>query len=63
MATAIPMREFHLTIFAPRGLRAAEYDALRRTLDGAGLRAKLGRVVRGVLRRPSLSKVRVTITR
>jgi hypothetical protein len=58
------MDEFHLSVFAPRGLRAAEYDALRRTLDGAGFRTKLERAVRGVFRRfPSLGKVKITITR
>jgi hypothetical protein len=64
MAKAILMDEFHLTVFVPRGLRAAEYDAVRRTLDGVGFRAKLGRAARGVFRQyPSLSKVKITITR
>jgi hypothetical protein len=64
MATAMLMGAFYLSVFAPRGLRAAEYDALRRTLDGAGFRAKLGRAVRGVFRRyPSLNKAKIRITR
>jgi hypothetical protein len=63
VARAILMDEFHLSVFARRGLRAAEYDALRRTLDGAGFRAKLGRAVRGVFRRYPPFKAKIRITR
>jgi hypothetical protein len=64
MATAILMDQFHLTVFVPRGLRAAGYDAIRRTLDGAGFRTRPGRAVRGVFRRyPSLTKAKIRITR
>jgi hypothetical protein len=56
--------EFHLTIIAPRGLPEEEYDMVRRTLDRADFRRRLGLVVRKVFRRYSaLAIVRVTISR
>ena len=44
------MEEFHLTVFAPRGLPALEYDTMRQTLDDPHFHAELDRAVRG--RRP-----------
>jgi hypothetical protein len=64
MATAVLMDEFHPTVFVPCGLRAAGYDAIRRTLDGAGFRNRLGRAARGVFRQyPSPARVKIPITR
>ena len=64
MAKSVLMDQFHLTVLVPAGLHAREAAAIRRTLDGSGFRARLGRAVRGVFRRyPSLRKARITITR
>ena len=64
MARAILMEEFHLPIYAPRGLPNQEYDAIRRTLDDAHFQLGLRRVVRRFCRRhPSLGRVRVRLTR
>ena len=64
MARAILMEEFHLPLYAPRGLPGQEYNAIRRTLDGAHFRVGLRRVVRRFCRRqPSLARVRVQFTR
>ena len=64
MAQSVLMDQFHLTVFVPAGLRGAEAAAIRRTLDGAGFRARLGRAVQGAFRHhPSLRKARITITR
>ena len=58
------MDEFHATAFAPRGPPAAEYEAIRRTLDGWRIRAGLKRAVRRVLRRfAALNNARVAVTR
>ena len=64
MARSILMEELHLTVYAPYGLPDQEYDAIRRTLDGAHFRVGLRRVVRRFCRRqPSLARVRVQLTR
>ena len=64
MTKSVLIDQFHLTVFVAAGLRAKEAAAVRRTLDGAGFRARLGRAVRGVFRQyPPLRKARITITR
>ncbi len=64
MSQAILMDGFHVGVFVPSGLRAAESAAIRRTLDGARFRIRLGRAVREVCRRyPSLRKVKITVSR
>jgi hypothetical protein len=64
MARAILVDQFHVTVLAQRGLRAGEYDELRRTLDEPRFRAALRRAARKVFRRyPSLAKVRVLVSR
>lgn len=64
MAKTILLDEFHLTVFAPHGLRETAYNTIRATLDGACFRADFRRSVRDVVRGyPSLRKVRVTLTR
>lgn len=63
MSKVILMDEFHVSVFVPQGLGAAESAAIRRTLDGVRFRTRLGRAIRGVVRRyPSLRKVKITIT-
>lgn len=62
--TNILMDEFHIAVSVPRGLRAAAYRAIHRTLDDTRFRAALRRAIRSVVGRyPSLCKVRVTLTR
>jgi|HubBroStandDraft_6_1064221.scaffolds.fasta_scaffold472864_2 hypothetical protein len=64
MPRAVVLEEFHLTVTAPRGLGAAEYDAIRRTLDARGFRAGLRRAARGVFRRhPALARARFALSR
>ena len=64
MATGVLREEFHLTVYAPRGLPEPEYEEIRRTLDGEDFRARVRRAVYRIVRRePALSKVRVTMTR
>jgi hypothetical protein len=46
MAKAIVMDEFHLTIYAPRGLPKSKYDALRQALEGPLFQADLRRAIR-----------------
>jgi hypothetical protein len=64
VAKRIVMEEFHLTVLAPRGLPAAEYNAMRQALDDPRFHAQLRRAMRGVVRRcPSVSKVKVRVSR
>jgi len=58
------MEEFHLTVFAPRGLLAQAYDAMCQTLDDPHFPKGLGRTIRRFIRRyPSLSKTKVRLSR
>ena len=58
------MDEFHLSIYTPRGLRRDQDDAIRHTLNNVRFRAALRQAVRDVFQAfPSLSQVRVTISR
>jgi hypothetical protein len=64
VARHILMDELHVSVYAPRGLPAGEYDAVRLTLDGPRFRRRLKRAVRRVPRAfGSLNKVRVVVTR
>ena len=64
MARNLLIDEFHLTLSAPRRLAKEEYEAIYETLNDAQFLKQLRRMVRDVVRRsPSLSKVRVSITR
>ena len=64
MAKGILMEEWHVSVYAPRGLPAAEYDAMRQVLTDAGFLTALRRAVRRVFRRhPPLDNVRVSLTR
>jgi hypothetical protein len=64
MAKAILMDEIHVTLFAPRGLRGEEYDAIHRTLTDRRFRGDPRRTVGEVVRRyPSVRMIRVTVTR
>jgi hypothetical protein len=58
------MEEYHLTVFAPRGLPEYEYDAIREVLDERRFRRDLSRAARQVFRRyPQLAKVKVRLSR
>ncbi len=64
MAKMLLMEEFHVTVFAPRGLPEPKYMAIRQALDGRRFRADLGRAVRQVFRRyPTLRPVQVKLSR
>ncbi len=64
MARGIVLEEFHLTVYAPRGLPDGEYDAMRQALDDPPLHARLRRAARHVLRRhPALKKVKARLSR
>jgi hypothetical protein len=64
MAKSILMDEFHVRVFAPRGLRQTEYRAIHRTLNRRGFQAELSRSVRSVFRKQiSLPNVTVKVSR
>ncbi len=64
MADAIVIGEFHLTVFAPCGLRETEYGAIRRALDGKRFQARLVSAIRRACRRsPALRRVTVRRSR
>ena len=64
MAKHIQMEELHLTVYAPRGLPAQEYDARRQALDDLLFHARLRPAIRRVARRhPALSKAKVRLPR
>ena len=64
MGKAILMEEYHVSIFAPRGLSLAEYDAIHMILNAATFQLQLRRAIRSVVRRhPELSRVRVRLSR
>ena len=64
MPRCVLVDEFHLSFLAPDNLSTAEFDAIRRTLDGARFRARLRRIFKKVAARfLSLSKVRFRLSR
>ena len=64
MTRGILIEEFHLSLYVPQKLTAREAAAVRRLLIGTRFRARLEQAVREVIRRhPSLSRVRVSLTR
>jgi hypothetical protein len=57
------MEQHHVTVYAPRGLPEAEYEALHRTLNNPRFRVQLLRAVLRVVRRhPSLRKAKEMFT-
>lgn len=63
MAKSITIEEFHATMTIPKGLREAEYGAIRRTLVSASFRGRLQRAATAVLRQyRSLSRVKVVVS-
>jgi hypothetical protein len=63
VAKRILMEEFHLTVYAARGLPAQGYNTMRQTLDDPRFHAQLRRAVRGVCRRhPALSRAKVRLS-
>jgi hypothetical protein len=64
VAKGILIEEYHLTVYAPRGLAEAQYEAMRQALDEEQFQADLRRAVRRVARRhPPLDKVRLRVSR
>jgi hypothetical protein len=64
VARRIRREEFHLTVNAPRGLPAQEYDTMRQALDDLLFLAWLHPAVRGVIRRhPALRKAKMRWSR
>jgi hypothetical protein len=64
MSRAQLIEEIHLSVYVPRGLLDAEYEAVRQTLDDAGFHARLWRAVRHVVRQySSLSQARLRLSR
>jgi hypothetical protein len=58
------IEEHHLTVCAPRGLSAQEYDALRQALDDPPFHARLRRTFRRVVcRHPALGMAQVRLAR
>jgi hypothetical protein len=56
--------EYHLSLLVPRRLSDSEQLAIRRTLGGTGFRSRLYRAAQLVVRRfPSLSRLRITLSR
>ena len=51
-------------MYAPPGLPAAEYDAMRQALDDKHFQADLRRITRDICRQyPALAKARIKLTR
>jgi hypothetical protein len=64
MAEPVLLDEFHMTVYVPRGLPEAAYEAMRRALDRARFQASLARAARGVFRQhPALRRARVALSR
>jgi hypothetical protein len=64
VAEHIQIEEFRLTVYAPRGLPAPEYDAMRQALGDPLFHDRLRRAVRRIARRrPGLSKAKVRLSR
>jgi hypothetical protein len=64
MAKGVLIEEFHLTVLAPHGLPAAEYDAICRILADPAFESRLRRAVRRAFRREGgLSKAKVRVSR
>jgi hypothetical protein len=62
VAKALLMDEFHIAVYAVRGLAPPDYDAIRQVLDAARFKVALRQAVRTVLRRHlPWDKVRVTV--
>ena len=63
MAKALLMDQFHITVYALRGLAPPDYDTIRKVLDASHFKVALRRAVRTVIRRHlPWDKVRVTVT-
>ena len=63
MSKPLLIEEFHVTVFARRGLPDAEYNAMRRTLDDRRFQSDLRRAIRAVVRQyHSLSKARIKLS-
>jgi hypothetical protein len=64
MPKDVLLEEFHVTVIAPRGLPAPEYDAMRQAVNSAPFVTRLRHAVRRVFRREaSLNKAKVRLSR
>ena len=64
MVKLILVDEFHLGVFAPRGLTEEEYEAMRQTLNHKRFRARLRRAAAAVVNKyPPLAKVKLKLSR
>jgi hypothetical protein len=64
VAKRIQIEQFHLIVYAPRGLPAPEYDAMQQALDDPLFHDRLRRAVRRrPSRHPGLSKAKVRLSR
>jgi hypothetical protein len=64
MSRKLLLEQFHLDVYVPQGLTAAEVDAMRRTLWTTGFRARLRRAAERVFRRHrSLQRATVEVSR
>ncbi len=63
MAKNIVIEHFHLTVFAPRKLPEADYQAMHRTLSRGRFRVRLQRALQRVCRRfRTLSRAKVRVS-
>lgn len=64
MGKAILMEEFHVTVYARRGLPSAEYQSMQRSLARRRFQARLSQAVRSVFGQyRTLRNVRVKLSR
>ena len=63
MRKTILMNQFHIDLYVRRGLREAEYQAIRRTINAKSFVPALRRAVRQTCKTyPALGKVRITVS-
>ena len=63
MRKTILMNQFHIDLYVRRGLREAEYQAIRRTINAKSFVATLRRALRETCKTyPALGKVRITVS-
>ncbi|HEX4591358.1 MAG TPA: hypothetical protein VH120_15590 [Gemmataceae bacterium] len=64
MPRKLLIEQFHLNVYVPWGLRPAEADAMRRSMQKARFRSRLRRAVEAVFRRyRSLRQTTLDVTR
>jgi hypothetical protein len=64
MGPGILLEEYPISVYAPRGLPEAEYEAMNRTLTRRRFRARLQRVLQRIVQQhPSLLKSTIKVSR